>query len=331
MKNILITGGTGFIGRYLVKELSDKGYRCRCLVRRNSDISTLKSFTNDFFYGDITDGNSLKGITNNIDTVFHLAGSGHVSAVSDDAYKKFIHINVQGTINLIQDALENNVDKFIHFSSTAAMGLIKNIPIVDEKTPCRPSTPYQNSKYEAEQIVLKYSNENGLKGIVLRPCLVYGPGGKGEFLKICRLMKKGFFPKVGTGKNLTPLVHVRDVVQGAIKSGVGGIGNNVYLLTSAQSIEMDTFRNLILSSLEIKRPYIYIPKTFAKYIALFFEITATITKTTPFVTYKNIDSTITDRVFSIQKAFKDFNYQPKIKFNDGISETIKWYLEKKVI
>lgn len=331
VKKILVTGGTGFIGNYLVEELARKGFHCRCLVRESSDISNLKQFTDDFVYGDITDGKSLKGIAEGVDLVYHLAGSGHVSAVSEKAYRQFADINLKGTENLLKECLDHSVDRFVHFSSTAAMGLIKGTPVVDEKTPCKPETPYQKSKYKAEEIVFDFCRTHGLQGIVVRPCMVYGPGGKGEFLKFCRLMKKGLFPKVGSGRNLTPLVHVNDVVQGAIKAGLNGKQNNVYLLTSPTSIEMDLFRNLVLSELKIKRPYIYVPEWVAMTAALLLENIAKLTRTTPYATVRNIDSTITDRVFSIDKAKNEIDYRPQIEFSAGIAETIKWFLSKNSI
>ena len=101
------------------------------------------------------------------------------------------------------------------------MGLIKK-PLVDETVACQPSTPYQMSKYESEKVVTEYSEQRQLPGVILRPCMIYGAGEAGEFLKICRLIKKGIFPKIGKGKNLTPIVHVSDVVQAAILSGEKG-------------------------------------------------------------------------------------------------------------
>ena len=123
-----------------------------------------------------------------IDTVYHLAAAGHVAAVSKQAERSFFDLNVQGTKNLIKACGRNDVRRFFHFSSTAAMGLIKR-PIIDETVECNPQTPYQKSKYQSELIAFETGKEQGIEVIVFRPCMVYGPGGKGEFLMFCRLIK----------------------------------------------------------------------------------------------------------------------------------------------
>jgi len=330
MKKILITGGTGFIGLHLVEALTRKGFACRCLVRDNSKIAHLEKFNPEFVYGDITDKSSIRGIAEGVETVYHLAALGHVSAISDEAYDNFVRVNVGGTANLIEECRKHAVDRFIHFSSTAAMGLIKSADPVDERTVCQPSTPYQKSKLESERVVLSLCRD-GLQGIVLRPCMVYGPGGGGEFLKLCKLIKKGIFPKVGKGKNLTPMVHVKDLVQGAIQAGMVGNGGNVYLVTSPLSIEMEELRRSVLLSLGIKRPAIYIPIWMGKCAAVCFESAARLTGTTPIMTYKNMESLITNRVFSIDKAKRELGYAPCIPFDEGISSTLAWYVGQGLI
>ncbi len=324
--NILVTGATGFIGSHLVKALLQEGHYCRCLVRATSQVDELESLGVELFYGDLTKPDSLQNITKEIDIVYHLAAMGHVSAISDEAYQRFRKINVQGTENLAKECIKNSIHKFIHFSSTAAMGLIKK-PIVDERTPCKPSTPYQKSKFDSEQVILSCWKRLNLPGMILRPCMVYGPGGKGEFYKICSLIKKGIFPKVGRGKNLTPIVHVKDVVQASILAGERGVPGEVYLIASDKSFELDYIRNLIVNFLEIKKPYLYIPTPMAKIGARGIELLAKTFNFTPIVTYRNIDSTVTDRVFSINKVRDQLSYLATVDIDKGIGETIQWYRE----
>ncbi len=329
--NVLITGATGFIGSHLVKALVDEGHHCRCLVRKTSNINYLINLNSvELFYGDITNRDSLKAIGEGIDIVYHLAAAGHVSAISNKAYQQFRKINVEGTRNVIEACLNYSIKKFVHFSSTAAMGLIKR-SIVDENTPCQPKTPYQKSKRDSELIALDYWKRFNFPVVVLRPCMVYGPSGKGEFLKICKLIKKGWFPKIGRGKNLTPIVYVEDVVQAAISVGKISKCGEVYLIASENSYELDYIRNLILKKLEVNKPYPYIPISFAKLGALGIEVFARIFNFVPIVTYKNIDSTVTDRVFSILKAREQLEYRPKFGLEQGIGKTIKWLKENGLI
>lgn len=322
--NVLVTGGTGFVGRHLVRALIEKGALVRMLVRKTSNIEGFKELGIELVHGDTTERDSLYGITRDINVVYHLAAMGHVSAISKAAYQRFFDVNVNGTNNLAEECCNSRVDKFIHFSSTAAMGLIKK-PLVDETMPCQPSTPYQKSKYESEKTILTYWKEKGLPAVILRPCMIYGAGGTGEFTKICRLIKKGLFPKVGQGKNLTPMVYVDDVVQAAILAGERGLPGETYLIASDNSFELDRIRDLILKEFGIKRIYPYVPTTLSKLGAWGIESLAKTFGFTPIVTYQNIDSTITNRVFSVAKAERELDYAPRVSLEHGIKETISWY------
>ena len=325
---ILITGATGFIGSHLVKALIEDGHICRCLVRKTSNIGNLKSLDNvEIKYGDITDKSSLKGIVEGIDIVYHLAAIGHISAASFKTYRIYYMNNVMGTKNLVEECLrERNIKRFVYFSSTAAMGLLK-MPIVDETVKCRPRTPHQKSKYDCEQLLLKYWKEAHFPVIILRPCMVYGPIGKGEFFKIIKWAKRGMLPKIGKGKNLTPIVHVNDVVQAALLAMHKGRLGEAYIIADRKSYEFDEIRNIIVKALNIRRPYPYVPVVIAKKIAILLEMIAKLYGGIPIVNHFNIESTITDRVFSIDKARRELGYEPKVKLEDGIKQTIEWLRE----
>ena len=99
MTTALITGATGFIGQYLLHDLLDAGWQCRVLTR--SAWPDLAQSGVEVVRGDITQPVSLTGVADDVDVVFHLAGAGHVAAVSSKAYAEFRAINVEGVKNLI--------------------------------------------------------------------------------------------------------------------------------------------------------------------------------------------------------------------------------------
>jgi len=278
----------------------------------------------EFVIGDITKPDSLKNISDNIHVVYHLASLGHVTATSTKAYKEFREINVRGIENLIKNCISHKIKKFFHFSSTAAMGLIKGI-IVDETITPQPRTPYQKSKLESERIVEKYIEAINFPGVIYRPCMIYGIEGFGEFYKFTKLIKKGLMPKIGFKKKLTPLVHVKDVVQACIKGMANARIKEAYFICDRASYPFDEICRLIAHALSIKRPFIYIPEFLSICGAMILENAAHITKTPPIVTTRNIQSTIADRIFSIDKARKDFDYKPREEPKDRIKETIEWY------
>jgi len=328
---ILVTGGTGFIGSHLVDTLVSNGEDVRMLVRKASKVEKFKNLGVDFVFGDITDKDTLKGIAEDVDIVYHLAAMVHASAISDAAYQKFREVNVNGSKNLAEECSNHPISKFIHFSSTAAMGLIEK-HIIDESTLCRPSTPYQKSKYDSEKMILNYWRTRNLPVVIIRSSMVYGPGGESsEFLKICRIIKKGLFPQIGKGKNLTPIVCVDDVVRAAILAAERGISGETYLITSEKSYELSVIAKLIADQLGVKRVNYRMPVHIAMTGAFIIELLARIFNFSPIITRQNIKSTIADRVFSIDKARRELGYEPKVSLEDGIKRTTDWYIENNIL
>lgn len=319
---ILITGATGSIGNHLIPALIAKGYNCRCLVRPSSDISQLKESKVELVYADISTPETLKGIADGIDVVYHLAAEGHVTSSSNGAYERFWKVNVEGTKNLIEECKRGGVKRFIHFSSTAAMGLIEDV-IADENTPCVPTTPYQKAKFQGEQVVLDYWKREGFCGLVLRPCMVYGEECKGEYLKIFRLMKKGVFPRLGNGRKLTPVIYIANLIHAAVTAAEKGQPGKVYLLVD-ESVEIDVLREKVLQNLGIRRMYPYISPGLAVFLAGCYEGLARFLRVEPGITAKNIKSTIADRVFNTTRAQKEVDFRPIVRLDEGLQKTIFW-------
>lgn len=329
MHQALITGATGFVGSRLVPALLESGVACRCLVRSEERAAALPSHPLvTHVVGDITAPATLAGVADGCDVVFHLAAEGHVSAQSEEAFRRFMAVNVAGTEALIRSAAASgSVERFVHFSSTAAMGLIMK-PLVTEEDEPRPLTPYQKSKHRSELTALEVGRETGVPVVVMRPCMIYGIGGTGEFRKMSRLMRRGRFPKVGRGRNLTPIVHVDDVVQAAVKAGERGVAYETYLIASARSPELDELRAWIMEGWDESAFYPYVPVWFMMLAAWKLELLGRITGKAPMATRRNIANTVYDREFSIEKARRDLGYEPAVDLHDGCVETVRWFKEQ---
>ena len=326
-KTALITGATGFVGPYLTRALLKKGYSCRCLVRDIEKARSLLRHEVELVKGDITRPETLEDICKGIDRVFHMATLGHLSNFVS-GIETFRSVNTQGTINVMEAALKAGVDRFLHVSTVAAMGISSDVPATED-TPFNPHTPYGISKMEAEEKVLQYGKEKGLPAVIIRYSMVYGPRDYRDMLKLCKLAKKGLFPKIGSSAKLTPLVHVDDAVEGAILAIEKGKIGEVYLITGDSSVEFDWIRKTILVALGVRRPPLYIPEWPALFAASIIEKLFLFVGRSPFVSRKNIESTLADRVFSIEKAKRDLGYAPRISPDKGIKQTVKWYKEQK--
>lgn len=319
----LITGAAGFIGPHLIRKMVSMGHQCRCLVRSKSNTESLKELGVELIEGDVTDSESLSGIADGIDCIFHMATLGHMSnfEVTEDMFNK---VNVQGTKNIMHEATKSGVQRAVHCSSVAAMGICPEVP-ANEETNCNPHHPYGRSKLAAEREVLRAVDDYALPAIIVRFSMVYGPGDWRDMLKLTRMAKKGLFPKVGNRPKLTPLIHVDDAVDGLLLSAEKGRIGQTYLISNQESIPFDDIRKILQKALCVNRIPLYLPEWMALSIATLSEKIFPLIGKVPPVSRKNIESTLADRVFSIEKAKRELGFEPDIDPIQGINETVEWY------
>ena len=324
--NFLITGATGFVGPHLIKKLLRQGHTCKCLVRPGNESKIDLKEGVSIINGDITRPETLAGTAEGADCLLHLATLGHMSNFTVTE-KMFFDINVRGTINVMREALRAGVQKIVHCSTVAAMGICDEIPST-EKTQCNPHHPYGRSKLQAESEVLKMVRESSLPASIVRFSMVYGPGDPRDILKLTRMAKKGIFPKVGKRPKLTPLIHVQDAVDGLLLACEKGMPGEIYLITNKQSEPFDTIRETIQEALGLKKRALYVPEWVALTAAAIIEKIFTLIGKSPPVARKNIESTLADRVFSVEKAIRELGFDPKIDPEQGLRDTVLWYKEK---
>ena len=178
-KKILVTGADGFIGSHLTETLVDMGYDVTALAQYNSfnswgwleDIDKIGEI--NVISGDIRDPHFCKQITRNMDAVIHLAALIAIP-YSYSAPDSYIDTNVKGTLNICQGALENDVSRIIHTSTSEVYGTAKYVPI-DESHPIQPQSPYSASKIGADAIAMSFHNSFDMPLTIARPFNTYGP------------------------------------------------------------------------------------------------------------------------------------------------------------
>ena len=315
---VLVTGATGFVGKFLVKELLKENYDITCLVRKSSNISGLER--TNLIFGDITNEESVDKAVQGKDIIFHLVGIGSISALSRKSYEIFRKINIEGTRNVLEACRKHKTKKIIYLSSTAAMGLIRK-NLVNEQDACNPKTPYQKSKYESEQLIKNYN----LPVVILRPTMIYGPEMKhSQILKIYKIIKKGFFPFVDGGKATIPAVHVKDVVSSILAAVKNGKTGEIYIIASDDYKTLKEIVNIIQRKENMKLVKINLPKTFLKVPIFILQNISLLFGINPPMTLQRLDSFTFNRIFDISKAKKELKWEPKVKFEQGLEETINW-------
>ena len=179
MKNILITGGCGFIGSHLSEYLLKKGFNVKIFDRYNSnnhwgwiEYSKYKKHF-DVNLGDIRDIDSVKKAIKGCDAVIHLAALIGIpySYISPMAYVK---TNIEGTYNVLESSKELNIEKLIVTSTSEVYGSAIFLPI-DESHPLQPQSPYSASKIGADNLTMSYFNSFDLPITIIRPFNTFGP------------------------------------------------------------------------------------------------------------------------------------------------------------
>ncbi len=213
---LLITGGTGFLGAWIIKHLVEKGYAVRALRRNNPLPSFIPAHILDqveWVPGDVLDTASLEDAMEGIHSVIHSAAM--VSFIASDRMRMY-HTNVDGTANVVNAALLKNIQRFVHISSVAALGRTPGGDTVTEKKEWQESktnTHYAISKHMAEMEVWRGMGE-GLSTVVLNPSTIIGYGNWNS--SSCAIFKSVYneFPWYTNGIN--GFVAVEDVAAAAI-------------------------------------------------------------------------------------------------------------------
>ena len=176
---VLVTGGDGFIGSHLSEMLLEKGCYVKSLSQYNSfnnwgwleDVTKTDNL--EVLSGDVRDPHYCKHITKDVDIIYHLAALIAIP-YSYDAPDSYVDTNIKGTLNICQAALENNVKRVIHTSTSEVYGTAQYVPI-DEKHPLQPQSPYSATKIAADAMAMSFYNTFDLPLTIARPFNTYGP------------------------------------------------------------------------------------------------------------------------------------------------------------
>ncbi|MCB0705443.1 MAG: NAD-dependent epimerase/dehydratase family protein [Saprospiraceae bacterium] len=251
--NIFVTGGTGFIGSYILRYLIDRGYTNVFALRRNDSRMDLVQTIEDrvqWITGDICDYFTLEDALQGKDYIIHAAALVSFQAADQE---RLHQINVEGTANLVNLAVDLGIKKLIHISSIAAIGRKEESNIIDEDVEWQRSkhnSNYAVSKYLAELEVWRGVSE-GLSVAILNPANVLGSGFWAEGTARTFLQIWNGFPFYTSG--LTGYVDVRDVARCAVDMLHSAIQNERFILSESDYTYQEIFR-MIAENLNRKTP-----------------------------------------------------------------------------
>ncbi len=264
-KRVLVTGADGFIGSHLVERLVKEGCAVRAMVMYNSfntwgwldslDNSVLKNI--EIYSGDIRDRKSVDLACKNIDYIFHLASLIAIPHSYNSPYA-YLQTNALGALNILESCIDNNIEKFIHTSTSEVYGEYDSVPI-SEKNKNIARSPYAATKIAADQLAYSYYSTFGLPVSIIRPFNTYGPRQSNRAIipTIITQLLNDKSIRLGSLYPTRDFTYIDDTVNGFIqiaknKKSIGEIIN----IGSGYEISINDLTSLIQSlmrtNLEIK-------------------------------------------------------------------------------
>jgi nucleoside-diphosphate-sugar epimerase len=308
-RSVLVTGATGFIGKYVVPYLVEEGLRVFVLTRTdnvgkfvlNDDVEVLK--------GDIT---KKLIIPDEVSSIYHCAG---VIEEEDRMWP----VNVQGTQNVVEAALEGRC-RLIHLSSAGVVGRTTG-KIIDEETPCNPRSPYEITKLKAEEIV-KQGIMKGLRAQILRPTIVFGKGRnpeKDSFFQFIRAIAAGKYRHINRGRGKYNIIYAGEVAHAMFVLDKDNIPNGrVYFINTP--VSFFEFASIISESVKnCNEKTKNIPYIAAFGAAFAFSFLQLITGKKRGLTFSLFETLTDSKVFSQERLLNETEYGPFY----GVEEYLK--------
>jgi dihydroflavonol-4-reductase len=325
----LLTGATGFLGSALARELLKDGRHLKLLARKNTDTRNIDGLDCEVNYGDLRDRESLKSALKGCKTLYHTAA--YYSLWSQD--KKMIYdINVQGTRNILECALEAGVEKVVYTSTVGCIGLSGDHSPANEQQPMNPATlcnDYKLSKYEAEQVALELFGR-GLPLVIVNPSTPVGPRDikPTPTGKIILDFLNGKMPAyIDTGLNL---IDVADCARGHILAEEKGRLGERYILGN-KNMSLKEILLALEALTGLKAPRIKMPYWVAYTAGLACEwVSDTITHRPPSVPLAGVKMAKYFMYFDATKSIQELGL-PQSPVENALGQAVQWFQQNSVL
>ncbi|MDR0756122.1 MAG: NAD-dependent epimerase/dehydratase family protein [Puniceicoccales bacterium] len=330
---ILITGGSGFLGRHLIRVLQTKGlHNLRSLSRSPCEDLTARGV--ELFYGDLSQFDAVSTAIQGCNVVFHTAAKAGIWG----NHKSYYQTNVVGTFNVLKACQQWGVSKLIYTSTPSVIFNGENLSNVNESMPYGQCglCAYAETKRIAEQAVLEANGQQGLATVALRPHLMWGPGDNHLIPTLLQLAQRGSLLQVGDGKNWVDLSYVENIAEAhylAMEAlGQGIVEGKAYFLSQDDPVRLWEWINQLLIRLNVRCVRKRIPYKIAYFTGGVFEILYKILciSQQPPMTRFLAKELAKDHYFDISAAKMDLQYLPKISNEEGLERLIIWLKTQKM-
>ena len=315
---ILVTGATGFVGREMCSALEQAGHELKLPIRKMEDRSKLPariSSSSVFCVGNIGPDTDWSNALEGIDAVIHLAALAHqLDASNYPSLDKYRNVNCHGTARLASAAARAEVRRFVFLSTVKVNGeSTLTEPFTEESKPS-PVDSYGVSKWEAEQMLYRISRDTGLEVVVFRPPLIYGPGVKGNFLRLMGLVSRGVPLPFGLVRNKRSLLYLGNLVDALLRSlSSPAAPGKTFMISDGEDISTPELIFQLASALGVRSPLLPLPPAAIQFLG---RLSGKMAETNRLLQSLQVDS---------RKIQKELGWLPSFKMSQGLASTAEWF------
>jgi 2-alkyl-3-oxoalkanoate reductase len=321
--NILVTGGTGFLGRHLVQALLEQGHTVFCMGRNFAPVQTLLAAGARPIHVDLRVASAVIAACEHMDAVYHVAALSAPWGRRSDFYE----INVGGTEAVIAGCRRYGVRRLLYVSSPSVVFNCQDQQHVTESVPYpqRFASLYSRTKKLGED---RINVIRELETVILRPKAIFGPGDQTLLPRLVTVAQQKRLPQIGSGQNLVDLTYVGNVVHAlllALKSPAAS--GKTYTITNDEHIPLWQLIRTVLHKKKLSTDLKTIPLSVALTAAGLMELQATFTQKEPLLTRYTVQILARTQTYDITAAKQDLGYTPLVSVAEGVEHTLAAWKE----
>jgi nucleoside-diphosphate-sugar epimerase len=314
VRRVLVTGASGFVGRALCSALLARGYTVLAAVRSATSMPSVAGL-DTVVIGDVCAQTDWSQALEGVDCIIHCAARAHVMfETGKDALEAYRTVNVKGTQRLAVQAAALGVRRLVFLSSIKVNGerTTDSAPFLFSDEPA-PEDPYGVSKWEAEQALWAVSEQTGLRVVVVRAPLVYGPGVKGNLLRLLRLVARGVPLPLAESNNQRSYLGLFNLVDLLLHCVEHSAAGQTFLASDGQDLSTPQLIQLMAEGMN--RPAILLP------------VPLTLLKAVGFVLGRGgeIDRLVGSLQVDSGYTQEQLGWIPPMSVKDGVREMARWY------